>query len=52
MDDPNYVPLPEERERPGGFNWGGDGLNAQQPNQRPDDQQQPQQPQQPQAPNQ
>lgn len=44
MDDPNYVPLPEERERPGGFNWGGD---AQQPNQRPE-QQPPQQP----APNQ
>ncbi|KAG4075745.1 hypothetical protein HA402_003571 [Bradysia odoriphaga] len=48
MDDPNYVPLPEERERPGGFNWGGEGLNAQQPNQRPEQQQQPQQP----APNQ
>lgn len=44
MDDPNYVPLPEERERPGGFNWG-EGLNAQQPNQRPDQpQQQPQPP--------
>lgn len=44
MDDPNYVPLPEERDRPGGFNWGGEGLNAQQPNQRPEQQQQPQQP--------
>lgn len=43
MDDPNYVPLPEERERPGGFNWGGEGLNAQQPNQRPDQQQEQQQ---------
>ncbi len=50
LDDPNYVPLPEERERPGGFNWGGDALNAQQPNQRPDQPQQ-QPPQQP-APNQ
>lgn len=51
MDDPNYVPLPEERERPGGFNWGGEGLNAQQPNQRPD-QQEPQPPPQQPAPNQ
>jgi len=33
-EDPNYQTLPEERERPGGFNWGegrrlaGDGENV------------------------